>query len=94
MGENETYQVTVMIRNELGMHARAATRFVKLATSFPCDISVEKDGKKVNGKSIMSVLMLVAQKGSSVTITATGPRAGEAGAALEQLIADRFGEDR
>ena len=94
MGDTKTYEVTVQIRNELGMHARAATKFVKLASSFPCDITVEKDGKKANGKSIMSVLMLVAQKGSKITIKATGSKAKEASAALEQLIADRFGEDR
>lgn len=94
MGDNHTHEVTVEIRNELGMHARAATKFVKLAASFPCDIKVVKDGQSANGKSIMSVLMLVAAKGTSITIHSNGPRAEEAGAALAQLVTDRFGEDK
>ena len=51
---------TLTIQNELGMHARAATKFVQLAGKFPCEITVSKDGHEVNGKSIMGVLMLVA----------------------------------
>lgn len=92
--ERKTHEATVQILNELGMHARAATKFVKLASRFPCDVTLEKDGKQANGKSIMSVLMLVASKGTSVTIRATGAQAQEAVEALSELIADRFGEDR
>jgi phosphocarrier protein HPr len=85
---------TVQIVNELGMHARAATKFVQLAAKFPCEVAVAKEGHEVNGKSIMGVLMLVASKGSSITIKARGDRAEEAVAALAQLVADKFGEDR
>ena len=85
---------TLMIVNELGLHARAATKFVQLAGKFPCDIVVSKDGHEVNGKSIMGVLMLVAAKGASITIRANGDRAVEALTVLVQLVNDRFGEDR
>jgi phosphocarrier protein len=85
---------TVTIVNELGLHARAATKFVQLASKFPCDITVAKDGHEVNGKSIMGVLMLVASKGTSVTIRGKGDRAADAVAALVQLVADKFGEDK
>ena len=85
---------TLQITNELGMHARAATKFVQLAAKFPCEVMVSKEGHEVNGKSIMGVLMLVASKGSTITIRARGDRADEAVAALAQLVADKFGEDR
>ena len=84
----------VMIQNELGLHARAATKLVQLASKFPCEITLVKDGHEVNGKSIMGVLMLVASKGTTITIRARGDRAGEAIAALAQLVADKFGEDK
>jgi len=74
------------------MHARAASRFVQLATTFPCDVFLAKDGEEVNGKSIMGVLMLAAAKGSSIEIVARGERADEAGAALLALVQDGFGE--
>jgi phosphocarrier protein HPr len=85
---------TLLIQNELGLHARAATKLVQLASTFPCEITLVKDGHEVNGKSIMGVLMLVASKGSKVTVRAKGERAAEAIAALANLIDDKFGEDR
>ena len=85
---------TLQIMNELGMHARAATKFVQLAAKFPCEVLVLKEGHEVNGKSIMGVLMLVASKGSTITIKGRGERAEEAVTALAQLVTDRFGEDR
>jgi phosphocarrier protein len=85
---------TLQITNELGMHARAATKFVQLAAKFPCEVLVAKEGHEVNGKSIMGVLMLVASKGSTITIKARGERAEEAVTALAQLVTDKFGEDR
>jgi len=85
---------TVTIKNELGMHARAATKFVQLAGKYPCEITVSKDGHEVNGKSIMGVLMLVASKGSTITIRARGGNADAAVDALVQLVDDKFGEDR
>jgi len=85
---------TVMIQNELGLHARAATRLVQTAARFPCEVTVTKDGHEVNGKSIMGVLMLVASKGTLVTVRAKGERAGEAVAAIVALIEDKFGEGK
>jgi phosphocarrier protein len=85
---------TLTIQNELGMHARAATKFVQLAGKFPCEITVSKDGHEVNGKSIMGVLMLVASKGSVITIRARGSNAEPAIDALAKLVDEKFGEDR
>jgi len=85
---------TVTIKNELGLHARAATKFVQMAGKFPCDVTVTKDGHDVNGKSIMGVLMLVASKGTTIVISAKGPQAEAAVTALAQLVDEKFGEDR
>jgi phosphocarrier protein len=85
---------TLKIQNELGLHARAATKLVQLATTFPCEITISKDDHEVNGKSIMGVLMLVASIGTSITVHAKGGRADEAVAAIAQLVDDKFGEDR
>lgn len=85
---------TVVIKNELGLHARAATKFVQMAGKFPCDVTVAKDGHEVNGKSIMGVLMLVASKGTTITIAGKGAQAEQAVSALAQLVDERFGEDR
>jgi phosphocarrier protein len=85
---------TLKIVNELGLHARAATKLVQLASKYPCDVTVTKDGHEVNGKSIMGVLMLVASKGSTVTLRAKGDKAQECIDALAKLIEDKFGEDR
>lgn len=90
----QTCEVSAEILNELGMHARAATKFVQLATKYSCEVFVEKDGQQVNGKSIMGVLMLVASKGSVIKIQTTGDDAEEAGEALAALVADKFGEDK
>lgn len=84
----------LLICNELGLHARAATKFVQIAGKFPCEVTVEKDGHDVNGKSIMGVLMLVASKGSTIIVRAKGAQAPEAVAALAKLVEDKFGEDR
>lgn len=85
-------EVTLTIENELGLHARAATMFVQTASKFTSEITVHKDGREVNGKSIMGVLTLVASKGSQIHIRAEGPDAQDALAALEKLVADKFGE--
>ena len=81
------------IINKLGMHARAAAKFVKLATSFQSDIDIEKDSRRVNAKSIMGVMMLAASKGSTVTLHARGDDAQQSLDALERLINNRFDED-
>ena len=82
------------IVNELGLHARAATKFVQTANKFKSDIDVEKDGQNVNGKSIMGVLMLVASKGTSIRVRARGEDAEACVEALGELIRGRFGEDK
>lgn len=81
-----------IIQNDLGLHARAAAHFVKIANRFRSSISVHKDSVAVNGKSIMGVLMLAAAKGTEITIEAEGTDAEQAVAALGQLIEDKFGE--
>jgi len=91
---SEVSKRTVLIKNELGLHARAATKFVQLAGKYDCEVTVAKDGTEVNGKSIMGVLMLVASKGTSITIGARGDEAEAAVAALSQLVDEKFGEDR
>ncbi|MBS1121892.1 MAG: Phosphotransferase system, phosphocarrier protein HPr [Deltaproteobacteria bacterium] len=85
---------TLMIQNELGLHARAATKLVQAASKFPCEVTVTKDGHEVNGKSIMGVLMLVASKGTTVTVKAKGEGAAEAVTAIAALIDDKFGEGK
>lgn len=75
---------TLKIRNKLGMHARAAVKFVQLASRFESEIYVGKDGEQVNGKSIMGLLTLVAAFGTNIEVTAEG---GDAEPAMEQLAA-------
>ena len=94
MAADERAEKTLMIQNELGLHARAATKLVQTASKFPCEVTVTKDGHEVNGKRIMGVLMLVASKGTMVTLKAKGDRAAEAVAAIAALIDDKFGEGK
>lgn len=82
-----------VIKNELGLHARAASAFVKIANRYRAEIFVSKEKMKVNGKSIMGVLMLAAAKGVSICIEAEGDDAGEALDALGKLIEEKFGEE-
>ena len=93
-GGVEMAEKTLVIQNELGLHARAATKLVQLASKYPCDFTVTKDGHEVNGKSIMGVLRLVASKGTTVTLKAKGEKAGEVVAAVAALIDDKFGEGK
>lgn len=85
-------EAKVVVPNTLGLHARPASLFVKLAEKFKSKITVEKDGMVVNGKSIMSLLMLVAEHGSTLIIKADGPDEDEAIEALVNLVKDGFGE--
>ena len=82
----------VTIVNPLGLHARPAAQFVRIASGFQSHIELEKDGLAVNGKSIMGVMMLAAEHGASLRIRAEGPDAEAALTALAQLVADGFGE--
>jgi phosphocarrier protein HPr len=81
------------VSNKLGIHARPAAMFVKTANRFSCDIFVEKDGEKVNGKSIMGLMMLAAGPGSKLTVIAQGHDASQALAELEILINRKFDEE-
>ena len=81
------------IGNKLGIHARPAAQFVKLASRYSCDIRVEKDDEQVDGKSIMGLMMLAAGHGSVLIISAEGPDAEDALTALEDLIKRNFEED-
>jgi len=90
---NGALEQSFTIQNELGMHARAATRFVQIANRYKAEVDVEKDGQVVNGKSIMGVLMLVASQGSTITVRTRGEDAAEAMASLAELIQSKFGED-
>ncbi len=86
-------QQQLTIVNKLGLHARAAAKLVTLASSFQADITLEKDGRRVNGKSIMGVLMLAAAQGTQIIATADGADAPQALRELAALVADRFGEE-
>lgn len=84
---------TISITNKLGLHARAAAKFVQTASSFESEINVIHNGREVNGKSIMGIMMLAAGKGSSIQIVVNGRDEEKALDALETLIRDRFGEE-
>ena len=84
-------EVQLLIRNQLGLHARACALFVKAASRFKSEITVERDGESVNGKSIMGVMMLAAEEGSTITVKAVGPDADQATAALQELVDGKFG---
>lgn len=82
----------LMIINKLGLHARAAAKLVSLAASFQSDIKLEREGRVVNGKSILGVMMLAAGKGSIITLHVAGADEAEALNQLEALVETRFGE--
>ena len=88
MSTRGTYQV----KNKLGLHARAATKLVQLASKFPCEIVLSREGQAANAKSVMGVLLLCGSKGTHLDIEANGERADEAVRALGELIDARFGE--
>ena len=79
--------------NKLGLHARAAAKFVSLASGFESEITISRNGKTVNGKSIMGVMMLAASCGTTIEINANGNDAEQALQQIEQLVQDRFGEE-
>ncbi len=83
---------TFEVRNKLGLHARAATKLVQLASRFPCDIVLSRAGQAANAKSVMGVLLLCGSKGTLLDIEATGEQANEAVTEIGRLIADRVGE--
>jgi phosphocarrier protein HPr len=85
-------QREIEIVNKLGLHARASAKLTQLAAKYQCDVSLARNGRKVNAKSIMGVMMLAAGKGSRITLETDGPDETEAMDAIAMLIGDCFGE--
>jgi phosphocarrier protein HPr len=83
-----------IIKNKLGLHARAANMVVQAASNFACDITINKDGIEANAKSIMGLLLLAAGHGSKVVIRAAGKDARAAVAEIGKLIEEKFGEEK
>jgi phosphocarrier protein HPr len=86
------HHATLEIKNRLGLHARAAVLLVQTANQFEAEVTVSKDGQSVNGRSIMGIMMLAAEKGSRIEVEARGPQAAEALEAIRQLVDARFNE--
>ena len=84
-------EAELLIRNQLGLHARACALFVKTAARFASEVYVSRDELEVNGKSIMGVMMLAAEEGSTIRVRVEGPDEREALAALRELVDGRFG---
>ena len=82
----------VQIINKLGLHARASAKLTQVASGYSCEVWLERNGRRVNAKSIMGVMMLAAGKGAAIIIDAQGDDAEAALAALQKLIADKFDE--
>lgn len=89
---NDQASAKYPIVNDLGLHARAATKLVQLASKFSCDVHLSHQGQSANAKSVMGVLLLCGSKGTVVEVTATGAQAEECVKAIGELIASRFGE--
>jgi phosphocarrier protein HPr len=81
------------IQNRLGLHARPSAMFVKTCSRFRCDVWVEKDGERVNGKSIMGLMMLAAGHGSKLHVVCEGPDSDRALQEIEALVASKFNEE-
>jgi len=88
------YETQLVICNQKGLHARAAAVFVKCLSSIDAEVVVEKDGQKVDGNSILSLMMLAASKGSTIKVYAEGREAKRAIDELTSLVNSRFGEDQ
>lgn len=84
---------TVLIRNKLGLHARAATKLAKLASQFDAKITIGQGEKSVDASSVMGLMLLASQQGKEISVKAVGPDAEQALDAVTQLIYDRFDED-
>ncbi len=82
------------IVNQLGLHARAATKLVQLASKYPCEVEITREDQSANGKSVMGVLLLCGSRGTVLEVRARGERANECVQAIGELIAGKFGEAR
>ena len=85
-------KTTVTISNKLGLHARASAKLTKLAGSFQCEVHMSRNGRRINAKSIMGVMMLAAGLGTTVELECSGTKEQEANDAIVALINDKFGE--
>ena len=85
-------KVDIEIINKLGLHARASAKLSQLASEYPCEVFMSKNGRRINAKSIMGVMMLAAGIGSIVTIETVGEKEEDALQKISELIQDRFGE--
>src|ERR1044072_5381039 len=92
-GESGEGSKEMTVKNKLGIHPRPAAMFVKVANRFHSEITVEKDGQEINGKSIMGLMMLAAGQGSKLKVTVNGEDAGKAIREIELLIERKFDED-
>jgi len=90
-GEDALVEGTMVIRNQLGLHARACALFVKTAARYKSQVLVSRDDLEVNGKSIMGVMMLAAEEGATIRVRAEGEDEQEALRALDELVAGKFG---
>ncbi len=88
----DEHRASLEIRNRLGLHARAAALLVQTASRFNAEVTIAKDGQVVNGRSIMGVMMLAAEQGSSIDVATSGPEAAPALAAIRELVEARFNE--
>ena len=92
-GPAQKLEKEITIVNRLGLHARPAAMFVRIASRYRSEVWVEKEGEQINGKSIMGLMMLAAGQGSKLTIRCEGPDADKVMEELEQLIQQKFNED-
>src|SRR3954468_14048522 len=92
-GPSQKLEKEIMIVNRLGLHARPAAMFVRIASRYRSEVWVEKEGEQINGKSIMGLMMLAAGQGSKLTIRCEGPDADKALEELEELIQNKFSEE-
>ena len=92
MKDNSLVQKEITILNRLGLHARPAAQFVKLAAKYKADVFLIRNGMRINAKSIMGVMMLAASRGTEIQLLVDGPDEKDAMAAICDLINDRFGE--
>jgi phosphocarrier protein len=90
LSDRVTQSFTIV--NDLGLHARAATKLVQLAARFPCEVTLSHAGQNANAKSVMGVLLLCGSKGTVIEVTATGAQSADCVKAIGDLIANRFGE--
>jgi phosphocarrier protein len=92
VGPEATGRFTIV--NQLGLHARAATKLVQLASKYPCEVEITREDQSANGKSVMGVLLLCGARGTVLDVRANGDRAEECVQAIGELIANRFGEEK